>query len=124
MRILIIDDDAELRSSMRKMLKSAGHEVVEAENGEHGMDAFRKQPADVVVTDIVMPEKEGIETIQDIRVLSPSVPIVAISGGARGSTLDYLKLARTVGATSTLAKPFRTNELLACVEGRTPPSRA
>jgi CheY-like chemotaxis protein len=77
MRVLIIDDDAELRSTMRKMLEAAGHEVVEAENGR-GMEAFRKQPADVVVTDIVMPKKEGIETIRDIRALSPHVRIVAI----------------------------------------------
>ena len=121
MRILLIDDDALLRQTIRKMLESAGHEVVEAENGRIGLDAFRKQAIDAVVTDIIMPQKEGIETIRDIRALNPAVRIVAISGGGRTHQMDFLNIAAKLGASATLSKPFRKEALLACVEGREPP---
>lgn len=124
MRILVIDDEAALRTTIRKMLESASHEVIEAENGRIGIEAFRKQPADVVVTDIIMPQKEGIETIRDIRAIDPNVRIVAISGGGRNKNMDFLRIAGKLGATATLAKPFRKEELLACVEGREPEATA
>jgi DNA-binding response OmpR family regulator len=121
MRILLIDDDEMLRQTIRKMLESAGHEVVEAENGRAGLDAFRKQGIDAVVTDIIMPQKEGIETIRELRALDAQVRIVAISGGGRTHKMDFLNLATKLGATATLAKPFRKEALLACVEGRETP---
>lgn len=124
MRILLIDDDILLRQTIRKMLESAGHEVIEAENGRIGLETFRKQAIDAVVTDIIMPQKEGIETIRDIRSVSPSVRIVAISGGGRTHKMDFLNIAAKLGASATLSKPFRKEALLACVEGREPPGEA
>lgn len=118
MRVLIIDDEAPLRQSMRRMLESVGHEVVEADNGRTGVALYRKQPTDVVVTDIIMPQKEGIETIRELRAIDPDVRIIAVSGGGRSQNMDFLMIAGKLGATDTLAKPFRKEELIACVEGR------
>lgn len=123
MRVLIIDDEVPLRQSMRRMLESAGHQVIEADNGKAGLDAYRKQPTDVVVTDIIMPQKEGIETIRELRLIDPNVRIVAVSGGGRTQNMDFLVIAGKLGATETLAKPFRKEELLACVEGRPLPKK-
>lgn len=124
MRILLIDDDVMLRQTIRKMLESGGHEVIEAENGRVGIEAFRKHRIEAVVTDIIMPQKEGIETIRDIRSLDAKVRIVAISGGGRTHKMDFLNIAAKLGATTTLSKPFRKEALLACVEGREPPPDA
>ncbi len=82
------------------------------------MKAFQAQQFDVVVTDVVMPEKEGIETIMEMRKLNQTLRIVAISGGGRIKNMDFLRLARGLGADATLPKPFRKEELLAVVEGR------
>jgi DNA-binding response OmpR family regulator len=123
MRVLVIDDEAGLRQTIRRMLEIAGHEVTEAENGRVGVEAYRLRPTDVVVTDIIMPQKEGIETIREIRALDPNVRIVAISGGGRRQNMDFLRIAGKLGATITLAKPFRKDELIACVEGRELPAK-
>ncbi len=120
MRVLVIEDETALRQTIRRMLESAGHEVVEAENGRSGIEAFRKHRLDAVVTDIIMPNKEGIETIRDIRALDARIRIVAISGGGRTRNFDFLRIAGKLGATATLAKPFKRDQLLACVEGREP----
>jgi CheY-like chemotaxis protein len=118
MRVLVIDDEAALRLTMRKMLEAAGHEVVEAENGRVGLEVFRRLPTDVVVTDIIMPQKEGIETIRDLRAIAPTVRIIAVSGGGRNQDMNFLRIARKLGANGTLAKPFRKEALIASVEGR------
>lgn len=123
MRVLVIEDETALRQMIRRMLESAGHEVTEAANGRAGVEAFRKQPTDVVVTDIIMPNKEGIETIRDIRAIESKVHIVAMSGGGRHQNMDFLKIAAKVGAGATLAKPFRKEQLLACVDGRVLPDK-
>ena len=120
MRILVIDDDTLLRQTIRRILESAGHEVIEATNGRVGVEMFRAQTLDAVVTDIIMPEKEGIETIREIRSLNPTMRIVAISGGGRNQYMEFLTIAGKLGANATLAKPFRKDQLLACVEGREP----
>jgi CheY-like chemotaxis protein len=117
MRILIIDDEPALRMLVRRMLESAGHDVVEAEHGRAGVELYEKQAFDVVVTDIIMPESEGLETVRRLRGIAPGLRIVAISGGGRGAA-DYLGMASAFGANATLPKPFRREELLACVEGR------
>lgn len=121
MRVLIIDDEAKLRLIVRKMLEAAGYEVGEAENGRAGLQAFQEKAADIVLTDIIMPEKEGIETIVELRKLSQkSLRIVAMSGGGRAKNVDFLKIAQSLGADATLAKPFRKEDLIACIEGRSP----
>jgi CheY-like chemotaxis protein len=115
--ILIIDDDPGMRRTVSRILASAGHEVIEASDGLEGVDLFRSNHPDIVVTDIIMPKKEGIETILDLRQENPSTLILAISGGATNSggslvPLDYLGLAKGLGADGVLAKPFRAADLL------------
>ena len=114
-RILIIDDEPSVRRMLRQMLENAGHEVVEAENGRSGLDVFRDRPPDLVMTDIIMPQKEGIQTIAEMRHEAPQVPVIAMSGGGRTRNLDFLKLAEKVGAHSTIAKPFRMADVLKAV---------
>jgi CheY-like chemotaxis protein len=118
MRILIIDDEEPLRLLIRRILETSEHQAVEASDGRAGLAAFQAQPFDAVVTDIVMPGTEGVETIMELRKLDKNVRIVAISGGGILKNLDILKLARSLGANATLRKPFTADELLACVEGR------
>jgi two-component system NtrC family response regulator/two-component system nitrogen regulation response regulator GlnG len=121
-RILVIDDDAGVRATVTTMLRSAGHEVVEAVDGEHGIKQFLQKTCDAVLCDVFMPKKSGIGTLRALRKLDNKLPIVMMSGGApaRGSSraefVDYLALARMYGATETMAKPFRAAELFAVVE--------
>ena len=111
-RILIIDDEELVRLTLRQMLERAGHDVEEARNGREGLDVYRQKPAELVITDIIMPEKEGIETIIELRRDYPEVRIVAISGGGRMKDMDYLRLAREFGAHCVLAKPFQIADVL------------
>lgn len=110
--ILLIDDDELIRITVRRILESAGHTVVEAKNGDEGLRLVRTIPLDLIITDIIMPEKEGIETILEIRKLNKNIRIIAISGGGRAHTMDFLPLARRLGADQALRKPFTPDELL------------
>jgi CheY-like chemotaxis protein len=110
-RILVIDDEEMLLETVEEILKDEGHDVVTAHDGVEGMAAFRRQPIDLVITDIFMPGKEGIETILDIRDRTPTLPIIAISGGGDSGNPMYLKAAGRAGATKTLAKPFEPDQL-------------
>jgi CheY-like chemotaxis protein len=112
--ILIIDDDPRMRRLLNRLLKRAGHTVREAADGRGGIAAFAQRPADLIVTDIVMPDMEGIETIVQLRRQSPELPIIAISGG---SDPLYLRTTATLGATAALRKPFAANDLLQQVVG-------
>jgi DNA-binding response OmpR family regulator len=115
--ILIIDDNDQLRSVLREMLETAEYVVMDAPNGEIGARLFRQQPADLVITDIFMPEKEGLQTIRELRRDFPDVKIIAISGGGSRGDLAYLPTAMKLGAHRTLVKPFEMDELLATVDG-------
>lgn len=116
MKILIIDDDIQIRKVIRKSLEREGHSVIEATNGVEGIETYRKQPTDLVITDIIMPEKEGIETIKDISREFPGIKIIAMSGGSHhlAPTL-MLEVARCLGAIRTLTKPFTYEELIEAV---------
>jgi DNA-binding response OmpR family regulator len=114
-RILIIDDDDTLRGIIAKSLTHAGHTVTQANNGRKGVAQFRADPTDLVITDLVMPEQEGMETIKILHRDFPKTPIIAMSGGLDGSPL-YLDLTRRLGATITLTKPFTLQQLKAAVE--------
>ncbi len=115
-RILIIDDDDQVRKIIKLTLISAGFEVMEAQDGKIAMKIFRENPEpDLVITDLIMPEKEGIETIIEIRRDFPDVPIIAISGGGRIDPNDYLYLAEKLGAQKTLEKPFSRKEIVDAV---------
>jgi CheY-like chemotaxis protein len=114
--ILIIDDEDQFRKMLRQMLERADYEVREAADGEQGLQLFRQQPVDLVITDIFMPEKEGIETIFELRRDFPDVKIIAISGGGRVGGLQYLKYAEGAGADHVLIKPFERRELLQAIQ--------
>lgn len=109
--ILIIDDDGDLRSTMRRILEKDGHRVREAADGAEGISLFREQIPDLVITDLIMPEKEGIETIQELSAEAPDVPILAVSGGGAVGPGGPLMDAELLGATATLAKPFSVETL-------------
>ena len=115
-RILVIDDEDLVRDTISRILRTGGHEVAEASDGRKGLALFSKNPADLVITDILMPEMEGIQTIGEFRKIAPRVKIIAISGGGRVGNKDYLTLARELGADAILSKPFRARELLAAVD--------
>ncbi len=114
-RILVIDDDDEVRDTLCNILRSAGFEATAARNGEEGLRLFDEVGTDAVVTDIVMPGMEGIETIRELRRRRAGVKIVAISGGGRSGVADYLALAEKLGADATLYKPFSRDKLLAAL---------
>ena len=113
LRILLIEDNDALRTMMRHMLVAAGYDVQEAVNGRAGLNAYLRQPSDLVVTDIVMPDAEGLQTIEALHRADAAVKIIAISGA--GSATDYLRTATQFGARQTLAKPFTHDELLTAV---------
>jgi CheY-like chemotaxis protein len=116
-RVLVIDDDPTIRILVVGMLETKGHTTVEARDGRAGVAIFSKQLVDLVVTDIVMPEQEGIETIGAIRRLNRSVPILAISGSSTiGGAGDYLRAAAALGATATLQKPFHPDQFIAAID--------
>mgnify|MGYP003392532092 CR=1 FL=1 len=110
-RILIIDDNADVRLLLRTALEDVGHAVTEADDGEEGVRMFRAEPSDLVITDILMPNKEGLETIKDLRIITKELMIVAISGGGRVNSVDFLEYATKLGANATLRKPFRIADL-------------
>ena len=110
--VLVIEDDFVLLKSMAEAFSRAGAVVAVAPDGALGMQQFTKSRPDLVVTDIIMPDKEGIETIAEMRAFAPALPILAISGGGRVKAGEFLSLARSLGATDVMAKPFRTQDLL------------
>lgn len=120
-KILVIDDDEQVRALLHEILDRAGFEVVEAANGAEGVRAYRSTPADLIITDLIMPEKEGVETILELRRESPSVRIIAISGGGRNGAQDYLAIAVQLGARRVVAKPFSRQEILDAVQAALAP---
>ena len=115
-KILVIDDDPAMRKMARRTLADPRHEVIEAADGKEGIEKFRAEAPEVVITDIVMPEKEGIQTIREMRAIRSDVVIIAMSGGGAGPGELYLNIAKVFGADAVLAKPFRPAELVALVE--------
>ena len=109
-RILLIDDDDAVRTMLGLTLAHFGHTVIEARNGKEGLELFQHANADLLITDIVMPEKEGLEVLMELRKKDPPVKIIAISGG------DYLHMAKLMGAAKVLAKPFSTDVLIAAID--------
>ena len=114
-RILVIDDDAQVRGAVRRILERAGHTVEDVGNGDAGLRAHRERPADLIITDIFMPERDGLETVRELRRESPQVKIIVISGGDRTQTMDLRKDAELLGAARSLRKPFELSELVRAV---------
>ncbi|GAK60632.1 response regulator [Candidatus Vecturithrix granuli] len=115
-RILIIDDDVQFLKMLRQMLEREGYEVVEALDGRVGIRLFRELRTELVITDIFMPEKEGIETTLELKREFPGVPIIIMSGGGRAYDFRYLDMAREFGADRAFIKPFERQELLAAIQ--------
>ncbi len=111
-RILIIDDDDIIRRMLCLMLTKAGYDVLAAGDGKEGIEQFRENDVDLVITDLIMPEKEGIEMIMELKTDFPDVKIIAMSGGAQMGPEGYLQLADALGAQRTLKKPIAREELL------------
>ena len=111
-RILVIDDDIEVREMLKQYFERAGYDVLVAADGKAATSLQHESPADLVITDIVMPEKEGLETIMEFRRDFPSVKVIAISGGGKIEANKYLTIARALGAQKTFAKPFELKEVL------------
>jgi DNA-binding response OmpR family regulator len=114
-RILVIDDETPVRAVIRQTLEEAGYEVNEAADGEEGLAALQTTPADLIITDIFMPIKEGIETIRTVRKQFLHVKLLAISGGGTRGMTEVLSAAQQFGAHHALVKPFTPDELLAAV---------
>jgi CheY-like chemotaxis protein len=110
--ILLIEDDFNLRQVLTAALEKTGHEVMEAPNGKIGIEEFIKRPADLVVTDLFMPEQDGIETIMILKNKYPDVKIIAMSGGGRMPPESYLESAKILGAIQVLSKPFEISDFL------------
>lgn len=116
MRVLLIDDEPMVRNTVRKMLEHLGYAVVVAENGRFGLGELAKSHFDLVVTDIIMPEVEGLEVLMTVRRHYPSVAVVAISGSGHAPGFNSLDFASKLGAAAVLEKPFTCNALARAIE--------
>ncbi len=114
-RILVVDDDVEMRQMLRLMLEREGYMVVEAKDGNEAIESYRNKPADLIIMDIIMPEKEGIETIMELRRDFPDVKIIAISGGGSVPPGKYVRMAEQLGAQRSFTKPFDRRELFKAI---------
>lgn len=114
-RIVIIDDEPQIRDMLQKILQRYGYEVAVAENGKEGIKLCANKPADLVITDLTMPEKDGMETIKELRSDYPGVKIIAMSGGGDRFPEYFLDKAIESGAVTSLKKPFRKDDILKVV---------
>jgi DNA-binding response OmpR family regulator len=115
-KILLIDDDVAVLRTLEIVLGDRGYDVITAKDGVEGMRLFQQNHPDLVITDLIMPEKEGIETIIEMRRGWPDTKIIAISGGGRTHNECFLKMAAGLGAAAVLPKPFMPDELAAKIE--------
>lgn len=115
-RILIIDDEPQIRSMLKLMLERDGYEVVEAPDGIEGIRVHRQNPADLIITDLIMPNKDGIGMIIDLKKEFPEVKIIAMSGGGLNKPDGYLEGAKKLGAARTMTKPIDREEMLRAVK--------
>jgi CheY-like chemotaxis protein len=115
-KILVIDDDSAVRSTIGRILQRKGYEVVFAENGLRGVAVFHEELPDLVITDMIMPGQDGVETIRAILRVRPDAKIIAASGGGRVGNTDFLGMAREVGACDTISKPADPGEIISRVQ--------
>lgn len=114
--VCVIEDDELVRARLGDMLRESGHRVLEADSADRGIDLIRTEKADVAVVDILMPDRDGLEAIGQLRRTRPDLKIIAISGGGRVGPQIYLDLAKQIGADASLTKPIGQDELQAAVE--------
>ncbi len=111
MRVLIVDDDVDYSISLKEMIENEGHEVTVANSPNQAINLENKSPYDILITDIIMPEMDGLEVIQYIKATHPSTKIIAISGGGYLSATDLLMMAKEFGASMVMTKPFNFSTL-------------
>ena len=114
-RILIVDDDEQIRSLLRMTLEEEGFEIEEAADGIAALRVHKRRPVDLAIVDIIMPEKDGLATILELRKATPAIKVIAISGGGLKVPLDFLPEARALGADRTFSKPIERTDLLKAV---------
>ena len=114
--VLIVEDDKELREMLKLSLLRRNFTVLEAENGKAAITHFKPLITDIVVTDLIMPEEDGLKVVIKLRELKPSIKIIAISGGGKVGPGSYLNLAKALGADAIYSKPFSINDLIAKIE--------
>jgi CheY-like chemotaxis protein len=114
-KVLVVDDDSGMRMILKRLLEREGHHVEEAWNGAEGIEKLRESGFDLVITDLVMPEKNGFELIHEVKNLRPGTKIIAFSGGGVMGSMACLEIARRDGASKTFPKPFDMAELLDAV---------
>lgn len=114
--VLIVEDDKELREMLKMSLLRRSYTVLEAENGKNAITHFKPSLTDLVVTDLIMPEEDGLKVVIKLRELKPSIKIIAISGGGKVGPGSYLNLAKALGADAIFSKPFSINDLTAKIE--------
>lgn len=111
--VLIIDDSSEFRAVFKEVLQKSGYNVIEASNGQEGIELYRRTPTDIVITDLIMPGKEGLQTIMDLNREFPGVKIIAMSGGGFESPCTYLEGAKFIGGVKyTFSKPFAMGAMI------------
>ena len=115
-RVLVVDDDEQMREMLAELLADEGYDVTKASDGEQAVALLREQPADLLITDIIMPNQEGVETIRIVASDFPEIKIIAISGGGRLGPDSFLPAAEKFGAHRVFAKPFDPDDLLVTVK--------
>ena len=121
--ILIVDDDEALRTLLRRVLVRAGYSTLEAANGREALVHLQTQPVDLMITDLFMPQQDGLETILALRRMNLHLPIIAMSGGGSAAQYDMLRTASLFGAARVMMKPFRAEEVLAAILELLPPAQ-
>jgi DNA-binding NtrC family response regulator len=115
-RILVIDDDASIRQALDIALTKVGYEVAQARDGEEAIRVWRDSGADLVIVDIWMPKKGGLQVVRELRAQSPSTPVIAMTDGGRARNFNPLSYSKILGAVRTIAKPFTLEEMQAMVK--------
>jgi CheY-like chemotaxis protein len=115
-RILLVDDDKDVRDVLHSILVNSGYEVLAVADGGEALIQFAQGEFDIVITDIIMPVKDGLETISEILELKPGTRIIAMSGGGRQGNVDFLETAKALGASLTFNKPFNLRDLIEGIE--------
>ncbi|MGE4313880.1 MAG: response regulator [Pseudobdellovibrionaceae bacterium] len=116
LNVLLVDDDELVLGTLEDMLADLGHHVITANDGDKALKKLSEKSFDLLITDVIMPVKEGIETVSEVRRLYPGIKIIAMSGGGRTKNYDFLNLALKIGANAALQKPFHAKDLREAIE--------
>ncbi|MGH7996814.1 MAG: response regulator [Opitutaceae bacterium] len=124
LRVLIVDDESLVRDTLRTVLGKFGHTAVGVSDGAKALAELQAHPFDLIITDLLMPDFDGLELLTRLRRTHPAIPVIAISGGGRISGNDYLRMAKKLGAVAVLSKPFTPDDVAAAIRSAFPPPPA